>query len=277
MRSLTVGVYQCAPRPGAVDHNLARFEAALRRAPLSEADLVVAPEMFATGWSGAPRDPLKGLAARFEAIAHEHSIALATSLATFRRGREFNTFHLWDDGGRLLGTQDKVHLWADEARRRSPGLSVRPIRTRWGLVGGLVCYDVEFPELARSLAVEGAELFLVPSAFYSSRSWDIMTRARALENGCFLAAANQIGVNPKNPHNGGSRIVDPFGRVAARVAGGSRAASTRLDPTLVHEARAWAPFLRDRRLDFDGERPPRAPDGDGAPKARIPSRPRRFL
>lgn len=251
MRPLSLGVYQCQPRPGDVEHNLALFESALRRPPLRDAELVVAPEMFATGWLGPrTRGPMPDLEPRFSDLAHEHGLAVTTSIATRRGGREYNTFHLWDERGRLLGRQDKVHLWDAERRRRAPGTGAAPIRTRWGLVGGMVCYDVEFPELARSLAVAGAELLLVPSAFYSSSSWDIMTRARALENGCFLAAANQIGVDPKNPHNGESRIVDPRGGVLGQVGPRGRAFVRRLDPQEIASARAWAPFLRHRRLPF---------------------------
>lgn len=253
MRRLRVGVYECEPRPGAVDWNLARFKAALARAPLRDAELVVAPEMFATGWTGpaSVADPARlRLEGRFSQLARERGVGIVTSLGTRRGGRDFNTLHVWDLDGRLLGTQDKMHLWDQERRRRSPGTSAAPIRTRWGRMAGMVCYDVEFPELARRLALEGAELFVVPSAFYSPTSWDIMTRARALENGCFLAAANQRGVDATLPHNGQSRIVGPRGEVLAEVRRGGRSAVAELDPSAIASARKWAPFLRDRRRDL---------------------------
>ncbi|MBI2077899.1 MAG: carbon-nitrogen hydrolase family protein [Euryarchaeota archaeon] len=251
MRKLRLAVWQMEPRPGDVEANLAKLDRALAAPAAKETDVFVAPEMFATGWLGlGGRDPAPlRLAERVGDRAREFGVHIATSLPVRRGRRDYNTFHLWDGNGDLVGTQDKIHLWDAEARRLTPGKAPRPLHTRFGWVGGLVCYDVEFPEVTRRLAVDGAELFLVPSAFYSRQSWDLVTRTRALENGCFLAAANQIGGDPKHPHNGQSRIVDPYGTVLAEVRGprGGLAVAG-LDPERAKGARAWAPFLRDRRL-----------------------------
>lgn len=250
MRRVDVAVWQMEPRPRDVEANLAKFDRALASRGASGVDLFVAPEMFATGWlsmNGRDPTPLR-LAKRIAQRAREHGTMIATSLPVRRRGRDYNTFHLWDAHGALVGTQDKIHLWAREAHTTTPGRSTRPLATKAARVGGLVCYDVEFPEVTRSLADQGAELFVVPSAFYTSQSWDLVTRTRALENGCFLAAANQIGGDPKKPHNGESRIVDPFGSVLAQVRAREGIARATLDPGLVRKARAWAPFLKERRL-----------------------------
>jgi predicted amidohydrolase len=253
MDPVRVGVWQCEPSPGNPEANLASLEAALREPAAKGLDVLVAPEMFLTGWEPAVfrerslSDP--AWAQRLGAVARSHRVFLATSLLTVAGARRHNTFHLWGPDGALLGTQNKIHLWGREADALTPGTEPRSILAGFGRVGGIICYDVEFPEVGRALALQGAELFLVPAAFYSTTSWDIMTRARALENGCFLAAANQIGGDPSNPHNGQSRIVDPYGSVLAEVPSGQGGiAVASLDPKRIDAARKWAPFLRDLRL-----------------------------
>lgn len=253
MRDVTVAVWQAAPSPGDVEANLRRLRQAAEDAAQAEAEVLVAPEMFLTGWhpeltrlAAAPDGDLVG---RVGHVAREASVWLATSLLVTRGGRFHNTFTLWDDRGRVAGTQDKVHLWADESRTVSPGQDVVPIETPWGRVGGVVCYDVEFPEVCRRLALDGCEIFLVPSAFYSPTGWDLSTRTRALENGCFLAAANQVGGRPENPHNGMSRLVDPYGEILGSLDGTSEAmAVARFEDERLRSAREYAPFLRDLRL-----------------------------
>lgn len=251
-------MWQLAPAPGDVEKNLEALAAVLQRRDLHDADLLVAPEMFATGWLPEllrHRTPThERIQQEVSHLSEEHGIPIACSLHVRRNARDYNTFHLWGPDGRLLGAQDKIHLWDREAQTITAGSEPNLIETPLGRVGGMVCYDVEFPEVARALALQGAELFLVPSAFYTPQSWDIMTRARALENGCFLLAANQIGGDAKRPHNGQSRIVDPYGTVLAQVRHRrSNVAVAELDPNLISKARAWAPFLRDRRATFREE------------------------
>lgn len=241
------------PKRGDVEANLCRFQETLRDPIASECDLLVAPEMFLTGFMPAAQRLATrdggALLKRVSSLVKESGVALATSVLTERGHRQYNTFYLWDGDGTLLGRQDKIHLWAEEAGRATPGDATAPIKTGWGNVGGMVCYDVEFPEVSRALAVAGAEILLCPSAFYSPIGWDVSTRARALENGCYLIAANQVGGDPSHPHNGMTRIVDPFAKVVAEIPPGKEGViAATLDPDVLANARAAAPFLRDRRL-----------------------------
>jgi 5-aminopentanamidase len=253
MDAIRVGVWQFEPAAGQPQENLDALGRALDSRAAQDLDVLVAPEMFLTGWEPrifrdrASVDP--SLVTKVGHHAKRRKVSIAASLLTADRAGLRNTFHLWSASGKLVGAGHKIHLWAKEAEHLEPGEEAAPIEAPYARVGGIVCYDVEFPEVARAHALAGAELFLVPAAFYTPHTWDLMTRARALENGCFLAAANQIGGDPKNPHNGQSRIVDPFGNVLAEVpAKTSGIASASLDPSRIAAARAWAPFLRDLRL-----------------------------
>lgn len=253
MRPIRVGVWQFEPTPREPGRNLDELAAVLESADAQGLDLLVAPEMFLTGWGPDVFEDAAlvgaGLGAKVGQHARRARVSVAASILTARGGRRYNTFHLWGADGSVLGARDKIHLWGREAEHLSPGDSPEPVDAPYARVGGMVCYDVEFPEVSRSLALAGAELLLVPAAFYSPQSWDLMTRARALENGCFLAAANQIGGDPKSPHNGQSRIVDPFGNVLAEVPTKTAGLATaRIDPGRIEAARRWAPFLRDLRL-----------------------------
>jgi predicted amidohydrolase len=253
MKEIRVGVWQFEPTPKDPAANLAALAEALESRDARDLDLLVAPEMFLTGWSTdvfRSKDAVDpSLVTKVGHHAKKARVAIAASMLTRSAQGLHNTFHLWGADGKLLGTQHKIHLWGREAEHLKPGQEPTVIEAPFARVGGVICYDVEFPEVARSLALQGAELLLVPAAFWSPTSWDLMTRARALENNCFVAAANQVGGDPNNPHNGQSRIVDPFGNVRAEVPGKtSGIASATLDPTRIPAARNWAPFLRDLRM-----------------------------
>jgi predicted amidohydrolase len=119
-------------------------------------------------------------------------------------------------------------------------------------LGLSVCYDLRFPELYRELAVRGARVITVPSAFTAETGrphWEVLLRARAIENQAFVIAANQTGAAP--PHYdswGHSMIVDPWGRVLDSVAAGEGYAIADLDLAELERIRAELPSLANRRL-----------------------------
>ena len=119
-------------------------------------------------------------------------------------------------------------------------------------LGMSVCYDLRFPELFRALAVGGARVLAVPSAFTLTTTrdhWEVLVRARAIEDACFVVAANQIGTHPGGFSTGGrSMIVDPWGVVARPGAGrAGLTSSAELDLDRVDAVRAQIPALAQRR------------------------------
>jgi predicted amidohydrolase len=118
----------------------------------------------------------------------------------------------------------KAHLYPGEDEWFTPGHGLWTGRIAGWPCGIAVCYELGFPEVARSLALQGARLILLPAAFGRARAhiWDVLTRARAIENGCYLAAAGQAGTAGGRRFLGCSRIVDPYGEVIAGCDGAGR-------------------------------------------------------
>jgi predicted amidohydrolase len=121
-------------------------------------------------------------------------------------------------------------------------------------LGMSVCYDVRFPELYGQLAVRGAELITVPSAFTLATTrdhWEVLLRARAIENQCFVLAANQYGAHPPGDRSGGrSMIVDPWGLVLACAPDAETVITAELDFERLRQIRRRLPSLERRREDI---------------------------
>jgi len=258
----------------AVEANLATARVLLEQAHAAGAALAVLPENFAImGKNEAEKlavgellgeGPIQSFLARTASelglwivggtvplkVAHQPDKVAAASL-------------VFDAGGRLVGRYDKIHLFdvdipeRDERYRESatiaPGTELAVVTTPIGHVGMSVCYDVRFPELFRELQARGAEVLSVPSAFTAPTGrahWELLLRARAVENLSFVLAAAQGGMHDNGRETyGDSMIVDPWGRVLARVAEpGPGVAVAELDLTLQHELRTRFPALSHRRL-----------------------------
>lgn len=180
---------------------------------------------------------------------------------------------LFDDHGRCLGRYDKIHLFdvgipnrdrpthdapqRDERYRESAtvaaGSQAKVIATPYGRIGMAVCYDVRFPELFRVLSEQGAEILSLPSAFTAPTGkahWELLMRARAVENLCYILAPAQSGIHPNGRETwGDSLIVDPWGQVLARVAdAGPGLAVAEIDRTVQQELRERFPALSHRRF-----------------------------
>jgi Predicted amidohydrolase len=180
---------------------------------------------------------------------------------------------VFDEQGRCVGRYDKIHLFdvaipdrhrpnrdapqRDERYRESatvaPGNQPSVVATPVGRIGLAVCYDVRFPELFRLLQQQGAEILSLPSAFTAPTGkahWELLMRARAVENLCYVLAPAQSGIHPNGRETwGDSLIVDPWGQVLARVAeAGPGLAVAEIDRTVQQELRERFPALSHRRF-----------------------------
>ena len=252
--------------------NLATADRLVREAAAGGADLVVLPEKWTVLGSDAAMDagaqPLDGPALTWaREAARELAIDLvAGSIVERREGhdRHGNTsVHVGPDG-EVRATYRKIHLFDVEVGGRvyresdtdEPGDEVVLSELDGGVGLGLtICYDVRFPELYRILAVRGARVLAVPAAFTVPTThdhWEPLLRARAIENGCFVVAANQVGRHGSGYESGGrSLIVDPWGRILAEGPPDQEVViAADLDLEAQDEVRARMPLLAHRRPEI---------------------------
>jgi predicted amidohydrolase len=247
--------------------NLASAERLVRAAAADGAELVALPEKWNLLAGGeallAGAEPLDGPslgAAR--AWAAELGIhLLAGSISERGAEKAFNTSVLIGSDGSDLAIYRKIHMFDvdvggvayRESEHEEAGTEIVTVGVGDLNVGMTVCYDLRFPELFRILAVRGARLIAVPSAFTSATGrdhWEVLLRARAIENQAFVLAPNQVGTAP--PHFdswGHSSILDPWGTLLAAVAEGEGFAAADLDFAAQDEVRASLPSLANRRPD----------------------------
>jgi deaminated glutathione amidase len=250
--------------------NLAAADRLVRAAAGEGADLIVLPEKWTAMGSDeqlrAAAEPLDGPAVRWaQSIARELGVELVAGSVSERvEGREklANTCVHVDREGELQAVYRKLHMFDVEVGGRTyreseleePGDEIVLSRTAGGVELGLsVCYDLRFPELYRILAVRGALVFPLPAAFTLATTrdhWEVLLRARAIENQAFVLAANQIGEHPGGNRSGGrSMIVDPWGLVLAQVPDREGHAIAELDFARLREVRTQLPSLANRRAE----------------------------
>jgi deaminated glutathione amidase len=248
--------------------NLAAADRLTRAAAAAGAELVVLPEKWAVLGSpeetAAAAEPFDGPALTWARdTARELGIDLiAGSIAERIGGREkgSNTsVHIGPDGD-VRAIYRKIHMFDVEVAGRTyreseheePGEEVVLSETAHGVELGLtVCYDLRFPELYRILAVRGARVITVPSAFTLATTrdhWEPLLRARAIENQAFVLAANQVGQHAPGYRSGGrSAIVDPWGVVLAQAPDFETYITAELDLDRQAEIRRTLPSLANRR------------------------------
>ena len=207
---------------GDIDSNLSRVNSALRRLAGQGVELAVLPEMWSCGFDyrdlnrHAERTP--ELVAQLTALSAEFSMVIVGSLPEPHGEKVYNTAYLLDRGT-LAGSYRKLHLFSlmGEDRALDRGDSTMVAKTSIGQIGVMICYDLRFPELARRLALEGAEIIVVPGEWPKPREehWRTLLRARAMENQLFVVAANCCGPVGKLDFFGQSMIIGPKGEILA--------------------------------------------------------------
>ncbi|MFN8102942.1 MAG: carbon-nitrogen hydrolase family protein [Acidimicrobiia bacterium] len=253
------------------DRNVERAEALTHAAVRDGAELVVLPELWnvfgtpAVLRAGA--ETLDGPTSTWAATtARGHGIwLLAGSIPEAVEGSSLihNTSCLYGPGGERVATYRKVHLFDNdvpgaaytESATVSAGdelVTASACGTKLGLA---ICYDLRFPELFRILALRGAAVFVLPAWFTAVTGrahWEVLLRARAIENACFVVAADQVGTLAAGSGGevsayGHSAIVDPWGAVLATAPDGEGHVCADLDLALVDETRRRLPSLANRR------------------------------
>ena len=259
---MRIALYQCPPLPLNVAANLQRLHQLAHEA--HGADVLVLPEMFLTGYNigaeavGALAEAQDGPSA--QAIAElAQSAGLAILYGYPERaedGQVYNAVQLIDAQGTRLCNYRKTHLFGDlDHSMFSAGSDDFPVVELNGWkVGMLICYDLEFPENTRRLALAGAELILVPTANMVPFDFvaDVTVRARAFENQCFVAYANYCGHEDEIHYCGQSSIAAPDGERIAQAGLDEALIVGTLERQSIFDARAANHNLQDRRAELYG-------------------------
>jgi deaminated glutathione amidase len=249
--------------------NLEKVENLIRVAAARGAKLVGLPEVF--NWRGkrpeeaAAAESLDGVTLTLMGgLARELEIyLLAGSITEDAPGhaKRYNTSVLFGPDGERLAVYRKIHLFdvdlpgrvtIKESDAKIPGTEVVTAATSLGPIGLSVCYDLRFPELFRRLAFSGVRILTVPSAFTfptGEAHWEVLIRARAIENQCYVVAPAQFGPNVHGFSDyGNSMIVDPWGRVLARAGDSEGVVIAPLDMAYLERVRRELPSLTHARL-----------------------------
>jgi len=259
-----VGLAQLDCSVGDVEVNCAKIDRFCRRAADQGCGSIVFPEMSDTGY--VP-EVISAKASFWDDLPYQTACRCASELKLFvicglseREGdRLFNSQAVIAPDGSLLGRYRKTHLFTPDPIREerifAPGASLTLLAIQELTWGFSICYDLRFPELYRLLALRGAEVLVNSTAWPLSREkhWDILTRARAIENQAYFIGVNRVGNDNDFRFCGRSRIVDPFGELVAEASSDREELQVgEIDPEKIRRFRVKLPVFMSRREDIYG-------------------------
>lgn len=261
MGSVRIALVQYESTLNQPAHNAERACAFIQEAAENGAKIVCFPELFSTGYNlelVGPQLPHTGetltgptISLLRQAAAKNHCYVIAPiALEREIPGVLYNSAVLIDDDGQVVGVYDKHHLWALERFYFSSGNEIPVFETKYGRIGIMICYDAGFPETARILALQGAEIIFMPSAWRVQDwdMWNLNIPQRGLENSLYIAAVNRYGHEGELYMYGDSKVADWRGRIIAQSTGEQEEiVYANLDLEELRQARMDIPYLKDRR------------------------------
>ena len=245
--------------------NLRKIINYISKAAQNKAKLVAFPEfmMFYTNSSQTPKQ-LANLAETINGnfvktiakAAKENHIEVIGSFyeKSTKKDRVYDTSFVIDKLGKVISTYRKIHLYDAlkfrESDKMTPGSKIaKPVKTSVGKVGMMICYDLRFPEMSRSLASSGSEILVAPSAWVKGEMkeehWLTINKTRAIENGCYVIAPDQLG----NIYCGRSVVVDPYGKILLDMKKKQGIGYVNIELKKIRQIRKVLPLLKNRRTD----------------------------
>jgi predicted amidohydrolase len=230
MREVTVATVQLKPRLGEIEENLVRMSEMISTiASQQRVDLIVFPELITSGYELGVRftemaqrvpGPTVNLIAQ---RANEYGVYVAFGMVVKERVESvlYNSAILIGPEGDLVEVYNKVHLRGEERMAFREGFKMPVIDTEMGTIGLMIGYDLAFPEVARSLVLDGAEIICVLANWEASAidEWKTYLRARAYENAVYMVGSNRVGEDVTLTFGGESMVIGPRGQIYASLAG----------------------------------------------------------
>lgn len=256
---LKIALIQMDIEAGDPQANTARLKTLLHEAVAGpvKPDLILFPEMWNTGYALerigelADEEGRQAKALLSEFSREQRVVIVGGSIAEKREDGVYNTIYVFDREGQLVADYAKIHLFRlmEEEKHLKAGSHRGALRIEGIDAGMMICYDIRFPELARSLALDGAKLLLVPAEWPNPRlhHWRTLLTARAIENQMFVVACNRTGTSGTTSFFGHSMIIDPWGEIVVEAGEEETIVRAQIDLRLVDEVRARIPVFEDRR------------------------------
>lgn len=256
---LRIAALQIHIDAGEPEKNFDRVQKKLREAASAAAkpDIIVLPEMWNTGYAldriheladpGGERT--RSMLAEF---SRETGIHIVGGSVAEKKGNDvFNTMYTFDRHGNETGEYSKIHLFRlmEEEKYLAAGEKPGVFQVDGFTAGMMICYDIRFPELARTLALAGAKALFIPAEWPKPRlhHWRSLLIARAIENQMYVIACNRMGISGETEFFGHSIIIDPWGEVLAEAGEAEEILTADIDLALVDEVRGRIPAFEDRR------------------------------
>ncbi len=257
---LTVSLAQMDLAFGQPDQNFVQIEPLVKQAASEQADMIVFPEMWNTGYDlsrfAEIADPeghrtqtqLSKLAKKYQLTIHGGSVAIS------HNGAYYNTTYIFGPDGNLLTTYQKVHLFGlmREDRYLAAGHEEDHFQVKGVNATSVICYDIRFPEWLRTLSLDDSRIIFVPAEWPTSRitQWRRLLAARAIENQSFVVAVNRVGSDPDNAFGGHSGVYTPLGDELVTLDDQPQLKTVTLEADETDKVRGFMPVFADRRPEL---------------------------
>lgn len=258
---MKVSCLQMNMKLGCPEENFAHAEQLICNAMKDTPDVLVLPETWNTGFF--PKGNLAELSckdgdevkSRIGALAKQYGVNIvAGSVSNVRDGKVFNTAMVFDRDGQCMAEYDKTHLFTPmgEDDYYTCGDHLCCFTLDGVKCGIIICYDTRFPELTRSLALQGLDMLFVVSQWPKERIFHLrtLTTARAIENQMFVVCCNSCGTAGKTVYGGNSAIIEPFGKTLALGGENEEIITADCDIEIPSDIRSSIPVFRDRRQEL---------------------------
>jgi predicted amidohydrolase len=255
-----------------VDDKIANINRALemiKQSSKNKAEIIILPEMFNCPYDNAKfkeyaetKDESKTLKAISKAASDNNVLIIAGSIPEIDNEKIYNSCFIFNNFGELIGQYRKIHLFDidttgikfKESDTLSAGKRIGIFDTEYGKIGVAICYDMRFPELLRIMALQGAQLIIIPGAFNMTTGtahWELLIRGRAVDNQVFMAAASPAR-NEELSYiaYGNSMVTGPWGDILARADENEGIIYADIDLDELEKVRKELPLLHNRREDI---------------------------
>ncbi len=241
-----------------LERNLDFVISSLEKLSEEEVKLVVLPELWAAKFDIVKAEALWDFSQvalhKVASLSKKYGMVIVGSLIEKEGKDYFNTAYITDESGVEIARYRKVHLFsmAGENSYFKSGSEMVMTDSSIGKLGLIICYDLRFPELSRRLALEGAEILVVPAQWPKARvqHWRTLALARAIENQFFVVACNRTGLDKEEDYPGDSLIVDPWGEVLAEGGDEEGFIVAEIDLDKMKNVRQTMKCFDDRRPDL---------------------------